>query len=118
MNSSNSDLDLNDYLSIDRIRDREIIFLNLNRCLRQPVTIIDITENELISGISLMHNYLINMPNFVSNYMNLIEFNASYNALNDMDFLINRSRDNNELHGLYWNVEPKMNLRTSVDWFV
>ncbi|CAF2893519.1 unnamed protein product [Rotaria sp. Silwood2] len=75
INSTDNILQLYDYLSLYRKDGREINFLNLDRCLRQPYIINDISNNESIDGVSVTHNYLIQIPPFVSNYTNLIELN-------------------------------------------
>ncbi|CAF3576209.1 unnamed protein product [Rotaria sordida] len=109
INSIDNILELNDYLSFYRNDGREINFLNLDRCLRQPYIINDISDNQLINGISLSHNYLIQMPIFVSNYTNLIELNVSHNELNNTDFILYKPLNDNELTESYWNQQLKIN---------
>jgi len=87
MNSTDNILQLNDYLSL---HDRDMNFLNLDRCLRQPYIINTISNNETIGGISLVDKYLIQMSNFVSDYTNLIELNVSHNELNNTEFILYR----------------------------
>ncbi|CAF5132125.1 unnamed protein product, partial [Rotaria sp. Silwood1] len=109
MNSTDHILQFNDYLSVHQNDGHEIKFLNLDRCLRQPYIINDIPNNELIDGISLTHNYLIQMPTFVSNYINLIELNVSHNELHNTDFILYQPLNDNELTESYWNEQLKIN---------
>ncbi|CAF4852690.1 unnamed protein product, partial [Rotaria sp. Silwood2] len=109
INSTDNILQLYDYLSLYRKDGREINFLNLDRCLRQPYIINDISNNESIDGVSVTHNYLIQMPTFVSNYTNLIELNVSHNELNNTDFILHKPLNDNELTESYWNEQLKMN---------
>src|SRR5689334_379390 len=88
------EINLPDYLSLHQ----DIYFLNLDRCLRQPYTINNISNNETIGGISLSYNYLLQMPNFVSDYINLIELNASHNDLYNTEFLLYRTLNDNETY--------------------
>jgi len=66
-------------------------FLNLDRCLIQPYTIDQFLNNETITGISFSHNYLIDIPSFVSDYTNLIELDGSHNELHNSEFLLYRN---------------------------
>ncbi len=109
MNSTDNILQLNDYLSLHRIHDRDMNFLNLDRCLRQPYIINTISNNETIGGISLVDNCLIQMPTFVSDYTNLIELNVSHNELNNTEFILYRSLNDNELTESFWNEKLKIN---------
>jgi len=97
MNSTDNILQLNDYLSL---HDHGTNFLNLDRCLQEPYIINNISNHETITGISLTHNYLIQMPNFVSDYTNLIELNVSHNELYNAEFILYRSLNDSES---YWS---------------
>ncbi|CAF4464561.1 unnamed protein product, partial [Rotaria socialis] len=109
MNSTDNILQLNDYISVHRHDGSDRHFLNLDRCLRQPYTINHVSNNETIAGISLMYNYLIQIPTFVSDYTNLVELNASHNELSDTEFILYRSLDDNELTESYWDDFFKIN---------
>ena len=107
-------LQLDDYLSLYRTHGHEIYFLNLDRCLRQPFIINDSSNTEAIGGISLTHNCIIQMPVFVSNYGNLIELNASFNELSNVDFILYGPLNENELTELNWDEKPKANSYNSI----
>ena len=96
MNSSEQPFDLKDYLSLRSFddHDHQMHFLDLHRRLRQRYTIQNLTNHQTIAGISLAQNYLIQIPNFVSDLTNLVELNASENGLHDAKFLLYRVNSN------------------------
>ena len=115
-NSSENILQLDNYLSLQRIHGHNINFLNLDRCLiQQPYHINDIFNNEKIGGISLSNNYLLHMPTFVSNYTNLIELNISHNELNNTEFILYRPLNDSEC---YSNENSKNNSRPLIHPFL
>lgn len=101
MDSNENILDLNDYLS-----PQDDHFLNLDRCLQQPYTINSQLNNETITKISLTNNYLIEIPNFISNYINLIELNISHNELYNGEFLLYQSSDSHEIKPIRPLIHP------------
>ena len=107
-NSIDNILQLSDYLSIHRIHDHDIQFLDLDRCLRQPYVINDISNNQTIAGISLAYNYLIQMPIFICTYPNLIELNVSHNELNNVEFILYEPLNDDELNESYWKETIKI----------
>lgn len=109
IDSTENILQLDDYVSFDWRDGQEISFLNLDRCLRQSCALNHVTNNETILGISLMHNYLLHMPEFVSDYTNLIELNVSHNELSHMEFVLYRPLNKNQLSESYWDEYLKTN---------
>ena len=90
-------VNLTDYLSMEHRHGIEMFYLNLDRSIKQSDSTEPLTDNESIQGISLTHNYLLQMPNFVADYTNLIEINANFNELYQLEFLLYQS-DSNENH--------------------
>ncbi|CAF0920082.1 unnamed protein product [Adineta ricciae] len=82
---------LDSYLSIRQIENQQVNYLDLHRCLRQNYIIESISNPKSVAGISVAGNYLIQMPNFVSDYTNLIELNGSHNELNTIEWILYRT---------------------------
>ena len=101
---------LESFLSIRRVENQQVNYLDLQRCLRQNYIIESISNPESVGGISVAGNYLIQMPNFVSDYTNLIELNGSHNELNTIEWILYRTE-------VFGNDKPKVNTRNlfSVD---
>ncbi|CAF3930911.1 unnamed protein product [Adineta steineri] len=89
------------------IDNHDTSFLNLDRCLRQPYVIENIPNIESIGTILLIDNYLIQMPVFVADYINLIELNVSHNELNNAEFILYKPLNDNELTQSYWDEKLK-----------
>ena len=99
--STDGVLQLDTHVSLRRVQNDRIHFLNLDRCLRQPCTISAVSTPETITSLSLAKNYLLRMPMFVSDYTNLIELNVSHNEFNNAEFVLHRALNEDELSESY-----------------
>jgi hypothetical protein len=84
-------LKLRDYVSVQRRHGRDIDYLDLRRVVKQADSVEELTNNESIGGVCLAQNYLLQLPEFVSDYTNLIDLDASHNELYQTEFLLYKS---------------------------
>lgn len=99
-------VNLTEYLSMEHRYGADMYYLNLDRSIKQSDLVEPLLDNESVQGISLAHNYLLQMPNFVADYTNLIEIDASFNELYEIEFLLYQSL--NENHSTNEQRRPKV----------